>query len=184
MDDREIIKLYLARDEQAIAETDAKYGRLCETIAYNILKNREDSEECVSDTYAGLWEAIPPNNPQNFKAFVCRVARNLSLKRLKYKSRDKRSPDILIPLDELEAVLPDEAIANDIGDDELGRLINRFLRDQSEDVRNVFIRRYFFFDSVNEIAKRFGFGESKVKNILLRSRKKLKDYLIGEGIEI
>jgi len=184
MDDQQIIDLYFDRNEQAISETDMKYGKLCHNIAYNILSNREDSEECVNDTYIGVWNAIPPTRPDNFMAFVCRIARNLSLKRLEFLKREKRSADVILSLDELSAVLPDERYAPDVSDEDVGRLISQFLRTQKEDVRNVFIRKYYFFDSVKEIAERYSFTESKVKNMLFYTRNKLKDYLIKEGVEI
>lgn len=184
MDDQKIIDLYFDRNEQAITETDVKYGKLCHNIAYNILSNREDSEECVNDTYIGVWNAIPPTRPDNFMAFVCRIARNLSLKRLEFLKREKRSADVILSLDELSAVLPDERYAPDVSDEDVGRLISQFLRTQKEDVRNVFIRKYYFFDSVKEIAERYSFTESKVKNMLFYTRNKLRDYLIKEGVEI
>ncbi len=184
MDDQKIIDLYFDRNEQAITETDVKYGKLCHSIAYNILSNREDTEECVNDTYIGVWNAIPPTRPNNFMAFVCRIARNLSLKRLEFLKREKRSADVILSLDELSAVLPDERYAPDVSDEDVGRLISQFLRTQKEDVRNVFIRKYYFFDSVKEIAERYSFTESKVKNMLFYTRNKLKDYLIKEGVEI
>ncbi|MBR6617784.1 MAG: sigma-70 family RNA polymerase sigma factor [Oscillospiraceae bacterium] len=184
MDDQQIIDLYFDRNEQAITETDVKYGKLCHSIAYNILSNREDSEECVNDTYIGVWNAIPPTRPDNLMAFVCRIARNLSLKRLEFLKREKRSADVILSLDELSAVLPDERYAPDVSDEDVGRLISQFLRTQKEDVRNVFIRKYYFFDSVKEIAERYSFTESKVKNMLFYTRNKLKDYLIKEGVEI
>ncbi|MBQ6945143.1 MAG: sigma-70 family RNA polymerase sigma factor [Ruminococcus sp.] len=184
MEDQQIIDLYFDRNEQAITETNVKYGKLCHSIAYNILSNREDSEECVNDTYIGVWNAIPPTRPDNLMAFVCRIARNLSLKRLEYLKREKRSADVILSLDELSAVLPDERYAPDVSDEDVGRLISQFLRTQKEDVRNVFIRKYYFFDSVKEIAERYSFTESKVKNMLFYTRNKLKDYLIKEGVEI
>lgn len=184
MDDPEIIKLYFKRDEQAIKETDIKYGKLCHSIAYNILKNYEDSEECVNDTYVGVWNAVPPARPNNFMAFVCKIVRNQSLKRLQFMKREKRSADILLSLDELANVLPDEQCADGISDEDIGRLISKFLRSQKEDARNVFIRKYYFFDSVGEIAERYSFSESKVKNMLFRTRSKLKSYLIKEGVNI
>lgn len=184
MDDLRIIELYFERDEQAIKETDAKYGKLCHSIAYNILNNHEDSEECVNDTYVGVWNAIPPTRPNNFMSFVCKIARNLSLKRLEFMKREKRSADVLLSLEELEAVLPDDRYAPDVSDEEVGKLISKFLRTQKEDVRNVFIRKYYFFDSIGDIAERFGFTESKVKNMLFYTRNKLRDYLIKEGVEI
>ena len=184
MDDLRIVELYFERDEQAIRETDAKYGKLCYSIAYNILNNCEDSEECVSDTYVGVWNAIPPTRPNNLMSFVCKIARNLSLKRLEFITREKRSAELLISLDELAAVLPDERYAPDVSDEDIGKLISSFLRKQKEDARNVFIRKYFFFDSIAEIAEHKGFTESKVKNMLFYTRNKLRDYLIKEGVEI
>lgn len=184
MDDLKIIELYFERDEQAIKETDTKYGKLCHSIAYNILNNLEDSEECVNDTYVGVWNAIPPTRPNNLMSFVCKIARNLSLKRLEFMKREKRSQAILISLEDLETVLPDDRVAPDIGDEDIGKLISRFLRNQKEDTRNVFIRKYYFFDSIGEIAGRYSFTESKVKNMLFYTRNKLKDYLIKEGVEI
>lgn len=184
MDDLKIIELYFKRNEQAIKETDAKYGKLCRSIAYNILNNLEDSEECVNDTYVGIWNAIPPTKPNNFMAFICKVTRNLSLKRLKFMKREKRSADMLVSLEELEAVLSDENSFADLNDEDIGKLISSFLRSQKDDSRNVFIRKYYFFDSITEIAKRYSFTESKVKNMLFYTRNKLKDYLIKEGVEI
>ena len=184
MDDLKIIELYFERDEQAIKETDKKYGKLCHSIAYNILKNNEDSEECVNDTYVGVWNAVPPTRPNNFMAFVCRIARNLSLKRLEFMKREKRSSDVLISIEELEAILPDERYAPNITDEEIGKLISKFLRSQKNDVRNVFIRKYYLFDSIGEIAERYSFTESKVKNMLFYTRNKLREYLIKEGVEI
>lgn len=183
-DDLRIIELYFERDEQAIKETDSKYGKLCHSIAYNILNNREDSEECVNDTYVGVWNAIPPTRPNNFMAFICKIARNLSLKRLEFTKREKRSADIIISFEELVAVLPDERYAPNISDEDIGKVISEFLRNQKEDAKNVFIRKYYFFDSISEIAKRYSFTESKVKNMLFYTRNKLKDYLIKEGVEI
>ena len=184
MDDLKIIELYFERDEQAIKETDAKYGKLCQRIAYNILNNHQDSEECVNDTFVGVWNAIPPARPNNLMSFVCKITRNLSLKRLEFMKREKRSADVLLSLDELEAVLSDDRYAPDVSDEEVGKLISKFLRTQKEDVRNVFIRKYYFFDSIGDIAERYGFTASKVKNMLFYTRNKLKDYLIKEGVEI
>ena len=184
MDDFEIIELYFKRNEQAIKETDIKYGKLCQSIAYNILNNKEDSEECVSDTYVGVWNAIPPTRPSRFMAFICKITRNLSLKRLEHITREKRSPDILLSLEELSAVLPDERYYPEIKTEELGSLVSEFLKKQKNEAKNVFIRKYFFFDSTKSIAKRYDFTESKVKNILFRTRNRLKDFLIEKGVEI
>lgn len=184
MDDLSIIELYFERDEQAIRETDQKYGKLCYKIAYNILESREDSEECVNDTYLGVWQAIPPTRPKSLMAFVCAITRNLSFKKLESERAQKRSHSAVVSLSELEDILPDERIKDSLGDEELGRLISRFLRRQKADARNVFIRKYYFFDSINEISTRYGFSESRVKNMLYHTRNKLKEYLIKEGVEL
>ena len=182
MDDRSVIELYFARDERAIRETEQKYGRLCHSIARNILGNAQDAEECVNDAYMGVWNAIPPARPDDLGAFVCRVVRNLSLKRLRALSRQKCSREMTVSLSKLEEILPDEAVDGREG--EVAAAISAFLRSQSEDVRGVFIRKYYFFDSVAEIAKRYGFSPSKVKSMLYHTREKLKVYLTKEGIEV
>ncbi len=184
MNDHEIIELYFSRDEEAIKQTDLKYGRLCRQISYNILNNQEDAEECVHDAYIGVWNAIPPTRPNHLLSFICKITRNQSLKRLESMTRQKRSQGILVSLDELAEILPDESVADGANDEEIGKLISDFLRSEKEDVRNVFIRKYFFFDSLGEIAKRYDFTESKVKNMLYRTRMKLKDFLIRQGIAL
>ena len=184
MKDEAIVRLYWDRNEQAIRESASKYGEYCGSIARNILFNWTDTEECVNDTYVGVWNAIPPTRPSNFMSFVCKIARNLSLKRLEFMKREKRSADVMLSLDELESVLPDDRYAPDVSDEDVGKLVSHFLRTQKEDVRNVFIRKYFYFDSIGEIAERFGFTKSKVKNMLFYTRNKLRDYLIKEGVEI
>ena len=184
MNDLSIIELYFARDEEAIKQTDMKYGKLCHRVAYNILNNNEDSEECVNDTYIGVWNAIPPTRPNNFMAFVCKITRNLSLKRLEAMSRQKRSQATIVSFDELAEVLSDESIADGVSDEDIGKLISAFLRNEKSEIRDVFIRKYFFFDSIGDIARRYDFTESKVKNMLHHTRTKLKDFLIKEGIEI
>ena len=182
MDDRSVVELYFARDERAIRETEQKYGKLCHSIARNILGNAQDAEECVNDAYMGVWNAIPPARPDDLGAFVCRVVRNLSLKRLRALTRQKCSRDMTVSLSELEEILPDEAVGGREG--EVAAAISAFLRSQSEDVRGVFIRKYYFFDSVAEIAKRYGYSQSKVKSMLYHTREKLMAYLTMEGIEV
>lgn len=184
MDDLRIIELYFERNEQAIKETDQKYGRLCHKIAYNILESDEDSEECVNDTYLSVWQAIPPARPKSLMAFVCAITRNLSLKRLESATAQKRSRSALVSLSELEDILPDERGNESIDDGEIGRLISKFLRRQKSDARNIFIRRYYFFDSISDIAARYSFSESKVKNTLYHTRNKLREFLIKEGVQI
>ena len=184
MSDEKIIELYFNRDEQSIRETEKKYGKLCYHISYNILNDHDDSTECVNDTYMGVWNAIPPEKPDNFKAFICKIARNLSLKKLEFLTRAKRSQNMVVSIEELREILPDERYAPNVKDEDVGALISKFLRTQKEEVRNVFIRKYYYFDSISEIAKRYSFTESKVKNMLFYTRNKLRDYLIKEGIEI
>ena len=184
MEDNQIVELYFERNADAIKETDSKYGSYCFAIADNILHNREDSEECVNDTYIGVWNAIPPTRPNNFTAFLCKITRNISLKRIEAMARQKRSQSTIVSLDELAEILPDESIGENISNDNLTELISDFLRKEKADVRNVFMRKYYFFDSVGDIAKRYDFTEDKVKSMLYHTRKKLKDYLIKEGVEI
>lgn len=184
MDDLTIIEMYFSRNEKAIEETDKKYGKLCFGIAKNILASDEDSEECVSDTYLNTWNAIPPTRPVNFRALICRIVRFLSLKRLDYNTAAKRSQNMTVSFSELEDVLSNDCFSSDSEYADIGRIISEFLYREKEDSRNVFVRKYYFFDSVGEIAKRYSFTESKVKNMLYHSRIKLKKYLEKEGVEV
>ncbi len=181
MNDSQIVGLYLKRNENAIRETEKKYGRLCRRIAHNLLGNSEDAEECENDTYLGVWNSIPPELPRSLAAYVCRIARNLALKRLEYKSAEKRSAEALVSLEELEELFPQGA-NDELDDGVLTRAIEDFLRGEKEDARNVFMRKYWFFDSISDIAEAYSFSESKVKSMLFNTRKRLKDYLIKEGL--
>jgi len=183
MDDREIVDLYWQRDEHAIEATAAKYGAYCMKISQNILSDRADSEENVNDTYLHAWNAMPPQSPAILSAFLGKVTRNLALNRYKARSAQKRQGDAFaLSLEELDDCVPalsspdDEAMAA-----ELGQSISAFLRTQSEDARSMFILRYFYCDSIEEISSRFGCGESRVKTTLLRTRRKLKQHLVKEG---
>jgi len=184
MDDLQIIELYFARDEQAIKETDRKYGKMCFRVAKNLLFNNEDSEECVNDTYLTVWHKIPPTRPNNFTAFICKITRNLSLKKLETSNAMKRSADAIISLSEIEATLPDYSIAPDIEEEELGKLISAFLWSEKELDRNVFLRKYWFFDTISDIAERYSLPENTVKSMLFRSRNRLREFLKKEGIEV
>ena len=126
MDDNKIIGLYFERDERAIKETEEKYGRLILSIADNILDSREDADECVNDTYLGVWNSIPPMRPINLRAYICKIARNISLRRLEYESADKRGRNLTVSLSELEDVLCDSQIAEGVTDGEISRLISDF----------------------------------------------------------
>lgn len=184
MDDLTIIELYFSRNEQAIKETDIKYGKLCFSMANNILFNDEDSEECVNDTYMSVWNKIPPTRPNNFRAFICKIVRNLSMKRLEFNRALKRTQNVTVSYTELEEILPDTRTAPEWEYENLGKIISDFLQNEKEDARNVFIRKYYFFDSISDIAERYSFTESKVKNMLYHSRNKLRECLKKEGIEV
>ena len=183
MEDSAIIDLYWAREERALSETDTKYGGYCRSIAHNILKNREDIEESVSDTWLHAWNAMPPQRPAFLSAFLGKLTRNLALNRLKARTAHKRLGDAFsVSLDELSDCAPplpapeDEAAAA-----ELGRAISAFLRTQTEEVRAMFILRYFYCGSIAELSERFHCGESRVKTTLLRTRARLKQHLVKEG---
>lgn len=183
--------MFTDRNESAVDEVREKYGGLCYSIAFNILCNAEDAEECINDLYINLWSAIPPANPSNLKAYVCKITRNLSLLRLRYNEAGKRDVRLTVSISELEDNLlysgsdPVEESAKDEAEDSrAGRLISDFLRQQKPRQREVFIRRYWFMDSVKKIAEDYSFSESKVKSMLSRTRSKLKKYLKKEGFDI
>ena len=184
IDDKKIIELYFERNQQAIKKTDIEYGKLCHKIAYNVLNNCQDSEECVNTTYLEVWNRIPPTRPAQFKAYISIIVRGISIDRLRHLTAKKRSADMVMALDELTEVLPDERYAPGRNDEEIGKLISIFLRKQKEDVQRVFVLKYFYFESNRAIAEKYGFTERKVTNMLARTRNKLKKYLIEEGVYI
>lgn len=185
MEDQLIIDLYFARDERAITETSGKYGRLLRSIAFGILKSMEDAEECESDTYLKAWNIIPPTRPTAFQAFLAKITRNLSLDRYDSLHAAKRGAgEVPLMIEELEECIPDESASStddESNDEELKRILDKFLETLPQDARKIFMRRYFFGDSVNEIADRLGFGKSKVKMTLSRTRDSLKVLLEKEG---
>lgn len=146
IDDKKIIELYFERNEQAIKETDIKYGKLCHKIAYNILNNLQDSEECVNDTYLGVWNKIPPTRPDNFKAYISKIVRSISIDKFRKQKAKKRSADMVMALDELADVLPDERYAPGRNDEEIGKSISIFLYKQKEEIRRVFLLKYFILN--------------------------------------
>lgn len=181
MDDNKIIELYFARDNSAIKETKNKYGKLLYSVSYNILKTREDAEECENDTYMSAWECIPPTKPQVLSAFLSRITRNLSFKKLKLQSAQKRGGgDTALPLDDLVGVIPDRK--NSITQLELTEILNAFLRSLPARERQVFICHYWYCDTIKDISRQFGFTQSKVKMMLSRTRKKLLDHLEKEEV--
>lgn len=183
MDDSRIIELFWQRSENAITETEKKYGAYCSSVAYNILLNKEDTEECVNDTWLGAWEAIPPKRPNILRAFLAKITRNLSIKRLEKKLAEKRGGTAgCMVLDELEECIGDQTDVEGIVEArELEELIRRFVRNLPEREGNLFVRRYFYNDSIASIAVRYRISENHVMVILSRTRKKLRKELIKEG---
>ena len=157
---------------------------MCRSIAYNILGNAEEAEQCVNDTLLSVWNAIPPASPENLKAYVCRVAGNTALKKLEYNTAEKRCSNAAVSLAELEEIIPDNRFPGDLTEENVSELISNFLRLQKPEIRKVFVRRYWYFDSVSDIAARFSFSESKVKSMLFHTRNNLKNFLMKEGIDI
>jgi len=186
MDDERIVELYWARDERAIGETRQKYGRYCYAVAYRILGSREDAEECESDTYFEAWRSIPPARPTVLSVFLGAITRRNALDRWRRAGAEKRGGgEAALSLHELEECIPGgRSIDEAIEEQTLSEAISDFLRGVSEAEASVFIRRYWYFDSVADIAKRYGFGKSKVKMMLKRTRDKLLVYLEKEGVFI
>lgn len=182
MEDQKIIDLYWQRSEQAIQETDSKYGGYCYSIAYNILTNREDSEESVSDTYFAAWRAMPPKRPGILSAFLGKITRHLSIDRWRRRTAEKRGGEIVLALEELEDCISDGLSTEDaVQKKELTVFINRFLDALPETERNVFLCRYWYVDGVQDIADTLGFSVSKVNSMLHRTRQKLRRALEREG---
>lgn len=184
MDDQSIVDLYWKRSENAIAETDKKYGRYCFSIAYNVLANNEDAEESVNDTYMKTWNNLPPQRPAVLITFLGRITRNISISRWRARKAAKRGGgEIILALDEL-----DECIANGQNveekyiQEETAGVFRRFLDTLPDTERDVFLRRYFLLDSVASIAEDFGFSQSKVKSMLYRTRLKLRSRLEMEEL--
>lgn len=186
MDDCQIVALYLQRSEQAIAETDAKYGKYCFSIANNILENSEDAEETVNDTYNGAWNAIPPHRPAVLSTFLGKITRRIAIKRWQMNRSLKRGGgEVALALEELSACIPARnSVEKEMETAELSRILNRFVLTLPQTERNVFICRYWYLDSIINIAQRYGFSQSKVKSMLSRTRKKLYNNLQKEEIAL
>ncbi len=183
MEDRQIVALYWERNEHAIAETAAKYGRYCYTIAFHILSNREDADESVNDTYMSAWERIPPHRPSVLSTFLGKITRRISLNKWRNQTREKRGGgEVPLALDELSECIPSgHSTQGVVEQKELSRAISRFLGTLSVTERDVFVSRYWFLAGIQEIGSKFGFTEGKVKSMLFRTRAKLKNYLSEEG---
>ena len=182
MEDREIIRLYFDRSESAISATAEKYGAFCHSVAKNILGCDEDAEECVNDAYLALWNRIPPHIPTSLRAFAGRIVRNISLDRADYNMAGRRFVGVTEILDEISEILPDEHSQIPEGDT-LAAALDRFLSGEKKRCREIFVRRYWFCDSIKDIAARCGMGENGVKSILFRVRKRLSAYLKKEGYD-
>lgn len=181
MDDRAIIRLLFDRAEEAISAMADKFGRRLKSLALNILGSFRDAEECVSDTYLSVWNAIPPKNPDSLTGFVYRTGRNQALKRLRNQAAQKRNDRYDLSLDELAGCIPGPALEERVLAMELGLAIDAFLAEQSRENRILFLRRYWFGDSVRDIAGAFGMKENAVSVRLSRIRGNLRTYLIEEG---
>lgn len=185
MNDEKIIELYWNRNENAISETSSKYGKLCFFISNNILSVTADSEEVVNDTYLTLWNSIPPKRPTRFSVFISRIARNLALKKYEYNSAEKRNPEAVCSLEELcDCVSGKNSIESELENKRIEQTISQFLWSQSEEKRSIFIRRYWYFETIQSISHRTGFSESKIKSMLFHLRKGLRTFLEQEGIEV
>ena len=180
MEDSQIIAFLFQRSEQAIRAIQEKYGGLCRSIVSNILPDFRDVDECISDTYLRVWRSIPPQHPDRLDSYIARVARNAALDRHDYNRANLRNSALTLAYEELEYALPsrDEAV------DAMAfrTFLNQFLRSQKKDARIMFLRRYWYGNSVQQIAAAFGCGEEKVKSSLFRTRNKLRNAMIKEGI--
>lgn len=184
MEDEKIIELYFQRNEEAIRQTEAAHGHKLYNLAYGILYSREDAEESVSDTYLKAWESIPPTRPTYFYAYLAKICRFLCFGKLDWKNAAKRKAEIVELTVEMELCIPDLSRERQLEAKELGRLLNEFLGQLDEESRNIFMRRYWFSDSVEGIAQRFRCSQSKVKTRLFRARNQLRSFLEKEGYQV
>ncbi len=184
MTDRQILELYWKRDESAIDRTREKFGAYLRSIAWNILRSWEDTEECENDTYLSAWEHIPPAEPDPLRPYLGKTARNHALTRCEYYAADKRNREMTVAMEELSALsLPDDAYEQ-LALQELGEAIDRFLRTVSRTARVIFLRRYWYLESIEEVAARLECSQAKVKSSLFRTRTALREYLRKEGYAV
>lgn len=184
MDDAKIVELYWARSDAALTETAKKFGPYCHTIAYNVLENVEDSEECVNDTYMRAWNSMPDKRPAALAPYLGRITRNLALNRIIEKNSLKRGGgEAALALDELdECTASSYSLEREVEAREIAAAMNRFLSKLPDTERALFVSRYWFMASVRELAEKFGFSESKTVSMLRRTRLKLRKFLTGEGL--
>ena len=184
MSDDQIIDLYWARNEQAIACTDHAYGHKLQNLAGHILNRFQDAEECVSDTYLKAWQTMPPQRPSYLFAFLAKICRHLAFGKLDWDNAAKRNADVVTLSDEMQSCIPDGYWERKLEGEEIGQLLNEFLAATPKESRMIFLRRYWYGDTVAEIAKRYSISQSKGKTSLHRTRGKLKEFLEKEGIAV
>lgn len=182
MEDEKIIELYWQRNEDAIHHTDLQYGARLMGLAKKILLSREDAQESVNDTYWNTWQAIPPHRPRCLFAFLSAICRRLSLNRLDWNLADKRHGQVVSLTQEMQACIPDDTQERMLEGRELGRVLDAFLESLPQDSRLIFLRRYWYVDTISEIAQRYGMTESKVKMQLSRTKEKLRVFLQQEEV--
>lgn len=182
MEDSHIIQLFFDRAERAIEALSVKYGKLCYRIAYNILTNDRDAEECENDTYLRVWDTVPPTCPDNLRAYVSRIVRNLALDRVRYQARQKRSMPTDLVLSELSECIPAPVSVEADADDTVVQALTAYLNTLDDLTRVLFVRRYFYMDSVEMLARQFDMNASSVSSKLTRTRARLKTHLEKEGI--
>ena len=176
--------MYFRRDEEAIRETDQSYGVKLNRLALRILNNREDAEECVNDTYLKAWDTIPPQRPRFLYAYLAKICRFFSFGKLDWKNAAKRKAEVVELTAEMESCIPDGRVERQLEGEEIGRLVSRFLYSIPQENRLLFMRRYWYMESIQEIALRFGISESNAKIKLFRIRNQLKEFLEREGIHL
>ncbi len=184
VEDSQIIDLFWERNEDAIRETAKAYGGRLYMLANHILRNRQDAEESVSDTYIQAWNVIPPQRPNYLFAFLASICRHMAFRKLDWLLSAKRNAEVVSLSEEMALCIPDEARAREVSGRELGQFLDRFLESLPQESRLLFLRRYWYGDTIAEIAARYGMGESKVKMRLSRTRDQLRRYLKKEEIAV
>ena len=183
MKDEQIIELFFERSEQAISELDGKYGKVLRNLSYNILNNRLDVEECMNDSYLGVWNVIPPERPNPLLTFICKIVRNISIKKYHAKTAAKRNSTYDVALSEIENyIISPNNVETEIDAKELAQIIEKFLDTLTVENRVIFMRRYWFSDTYKDIADRVGITEKMVSMRLTRIRKQMREYLMSKEV--